>query len=354
MVPESNGFSPGYPGSFFLMPSSVELAGRLVGAGQPTFVIAEVGSNHDRDLSQAKRLIDVAVEAGADAVKFQLYSAADLCPPDSPAFEAVAATELPVEWVPELANLVSSAGLQFAASPFSSSAVDQLVSVGAPWIKIASSEVMNLPLLRYAAATQKPLLLSSGMCDLSALNDAIHVVHGQGNDQVVLMQCTSLYPTPPEHVHLRGMDALRTAFDVPVGFSDHSLGTHIPVAAAALGACVVEKHLTLSRELEGPDHGYALEPAEFSSMVEEIRAVDLALGSHVKRFLPEEAILARRSSLRAAVDIRVGAVITDQCVAVVGRAGGVAPRFNALVIGCRAKVSIPEGDAITWENIDYE
>lgn len=333
------------------MSQSIKIGRRSVGHGQPTFVIAEIGSNHDRDISQAMRLIDVAADAGADAAKFQLYTANDLYPTPGPIHDAVKATELPVDWVPRLAAHASGLGLEFLASVFSLSAVDVMAEVRTPAYKIASSDAVNLPLLKYAASKRVPMIVSTGMCDLADITDAIEVIRGEGNEEIVLLQCTALYPTPPKLVNLRAMDTMRDAFRIPVGFSDHTLDTTIPVAAVARGACMIEKHLTPDRSKPGPDHSYALEPAEFKRMVAEIRAVEASFGEATKAILPEEAVLARRASVRAARDIQRGEELTAEAVVVERRAGGVAPRLLAAVIGQRASARIEKGAPITWEVI---
>jgi N,N'-diacetyllegionaminate synthase len=333
------------------MSEHVDIGNRRVGVGEPVYIIAEIGSNHDRDLSQAMRLIDVAADAGADAAKFQLYAATDLYAPDSPVFDLVKATELPVNWVPQLAKHASDRGMAFMASPFSTAAVDTLAAVDSPAYKVASSDVVNFPLLKHIAAQRKPVVLSSGMSNLADIETAIELIRSEGNDDIVLLHCTALYPTLPEQVNLRAMDTLRAAFGVPVGHSDHTLDTVIPIAAAARGANVIEKHLTPNRSNPGPDHSYALEPAEFARMVREIRTVEAALGSPVKRMLPEEAVQARRASVRAARDLRAGDQITADAVIAERRAGGLQAYFLCAIIGGRVKTAIKKGDPVAWANV---
>lgn len=334
------------------MKDRVRLGGRWIGTGEPVFVIAEAGANHDQKWDRAKALIEAAAAAGADAVKFQLYSADDLYPPGTAVHDAVKATELPPEWVPGLAEYAGQCALTFLASAFGAWAIDMLTGVDVPAHKMASSEAVNLPLLKYAAATGKPILLSTGMCDLADVHEAVEVIRSEGNTDIVLLQCTSLYPTEPRHVHLRVMDMLRAAFQLPAGFSDHTTDVVIPAAAVARGACVIEKHLTLSRQLAGPDHGYALEPAEFRRMVDGIRATEAALGSPVKMLLPEEAQLARRESIRAARDIQAGEILTPELLVVERPAGGLRPRFLRAILGRRASGPIAKGAPITWEKVE--
>lgn len=333
------------------MIEKIRIGSRLIGPGEPSFVIAEAGSNHDGQWKQATQLIEAASDAGADAVKFQVYAAEDLYPPGTDAFEQAKATELPREWIPKLSEFSERQGLEFLASAFSEEAIDRLAEVDVPAYKWASSETVNLPLLKYAAAKHRPILLSTGMSDLADVHEAIEVIRSEGNEDIVLLQCTSVYPTDPQLVHLRAMDTLRLAFHRPVGFSDHTTDTVIPAAAVARGACVVEKTLTVNRTLPGPDHAYALEPVDFASMVDGIRATELALGSPEKTLLPQEAELARRSSIRAARDIEAGEVITRDLVVVEPPAQGIRPRLLAAILGRQARERIPEGAAITWDAI---
>ena len=333
------------------MKDTVQIGTRLVGSDQPIFIIAEAGSNHDRKLEQAKQLIEAAAQSGADAVKFQLFTADDLYPADSPVYAAVKSVELPAEWLPELAEHSERSGVMFLSSPFSRSAVDSLADVNVLAYKWASSETVNLQLLQYAAAKRKPILLSTGMCDLADIHEAVEVIHSEGNRDIVLLQCTSLYPAPPEQVHLRAMDTLSAAFQLPVGFSDHTLDIITAVAAVARGACVIEKHLTINRSLPGPDHSYALEPSEFKKMVQAIRDTEQALGSPIKTMLPDEGRYARRDSMHAARDIAAGETFTSEMIVYRRPGDGLRPRYLQAVMGRAARRSLAKGEAITWESV---
>lgn len=334
------------------MSEVVAIGNRLVGAGEPTLVVAEAGSNHDCRLDRAMALIDASADADADAVKFQLFSADALYPAGSPEYQAVKSVELPREWIPDLAARANARGLLFLASAFDRRAVDCLSAIGVAAHKIASSEVTNLPLVKYIAGQRRPILISTGMCDLADVHDALEVVRSEHAVDVVLLQCTSLYPTEPHLAHLRAMETLRAAFQVPVGFSDHTVDVVVPALAVARGACVIEKHLTLSRQLSGPDHSYALEPHEFRTMVHNIRVAEAALGSPRKAMLREEAVLARRESLRASRCIEAGERLTDEALAIDRPAGGIGPRLRPAVIGLRAGTAIASREAITWDKVE--
>jgi len=348
------------------MKEKVKIGNRWVGQNEPTFIIAEAGANHDRKLSQAKQLIDVAVAAEADAVKFQVYSAETLYSRKTPRFSYLKETEgdkstfdilkdveIPREWLGELAEYCHGKGIIFIATPFDYEAVDQLDAVGVPAYKWASFEIVDLPLLKYAAAKSRPMLLATGMCNLDDIRDALDAIHAVGNEDIILLQCTSLYPTRISQVNLRMMDTLKETFHLPVGLSDHSLGTTVPVAAVARGACVIEKHYTLSRKLKGPDHPFAIEPDELKQMVKAIRDVEASLGSPVKQMIPEEAEMARlgRRSIIAKVDIPKGTKISADMLIIKRPGYGIRPKFLDEVIGRVAKQHIEKDDIITWEMV---
>ena len=244
-----------------------------------TYVIAEIGSNHDGKFEQACDLISLAARSDADAVKFQ-------CLPN-----------LPQKWLPKLQMVAVEFGVDLLATPFDVDAVRVLAILGVPYIKIASPEIVNLDLIETAASTDIPLLISTGMASILEIQRALDAV-GATND-VTLLQCTTRYPTPLEQIHLRAMTGMRDMFGVPVGLSDHSMSTVIPAAAAALGATMIEKHITLDPRLEGPDHHFALGPTTFPAMVAGIREVERAMGDGIKSGPRDgEAIEARGRRLQ--------------------------------------------------------
>jgi N,N'-diacetyllegionaminate synthase len=259
-----------------------------IGHGEPVYVIAEIGSNHDNDLDQAKQLIQTAADAGADAAKFQLYRADKLYPGQ------ITPGALDDVWLPELKTTCHEAGIEFLCSIFCTETLAAYLEVQPAAIKIASPEASNLDLLRACAETGLPLIVSTGAMDWTMLDRSVDVL---GNADVVLLHCVSAYPAPPEHLNLRAILSLSKRYNVPVGFSDHTLGSQgVSVAAVALGACVIEKHLTLDRNLEGPDHPFALEPDEFRQMVDAIRQTEQMLGDGVKRVMPSEDPTDRRQT----------------------------------------------------------
>lgn len=344
---------------------SFEIGGRLVGAGEPAYVIAEAGANHNRDLGMARELIDVAAEAEADAVKFQTYSGKDIYSSKTPKFEYLKDDRspqelldeiaLPREWQPKLAEHARERGIAFFSSPFDTAAVDELAELGVPALKIASFELVDIPLISHAAAKGIPMIISTGMAVYGEIEDALGAVAEAGNDSVALLRCASVYPAAPEIINLRAMETMRRAFGVPVGLSDHTTGISVAAGGAALGMELLEKHFTLSRDLEGPDHPFAIEPDELKALVKGVREVESALGNGRLEGPSEEESkemyrLARRSVI-AALDIPKGTVIEREMLTVKRPGYGVKPRDIDLLVGRTARVDIGFDDVITWEMV---
>lgn len=343
---------------------TIELAGRTVGESHPCYVIAEAGANHNRDLPTAKRLIEVAAEAKADAVKFQTYSGRSLYSTKTPKFdylsdltsqpvhELLDDLALPRDWQPLLADHARSCGIEFFSSPFDLQAVEELDALGVAAFKVASFELVDLPLIRSMSGRGRPLILSTGMATLGEIEDAIEAAQQNGTTPVCLLQCASLYPAPPAIQNLRAIGTMKAAFGVPVGMSDHSLGVHIAPAAVAAGANLIEKHFTLDRSQPGPDHPFAIEPDELVAMVSHIRDVEDALGDGLKRGPSEleaqEMYAKARRSVVAARPIPAGTVITRDMLTVKRPGFGVKPKYIDTLVGRRAAVDIDEDDIITW------
>ncbi len=339
----------------------IKVGNRLVGEGEPCFIVAEAGSNHDGKLSQARELVDVAVEAGADAVKFQIYSAETLYSKKTPKFstsekppwELIKKIETPREWIPDLKEYCDKKGIIFFATPFDFNAVDELD----PYVdlyKVASFEIVDLSLIEYIARKQKPTIISTGLANMEEIEDAYLTYTKTGNDKLVFLQCASVYPAPPEIMNLRSMKTIRDSFGVITGLSDHTLGIYISVAAVAMGAKVIEKHFTLSRKLKGPDHPFAIEPNELKEMVKEIRDVEKALGNG-KKLGPSAQELENykkaRRSIHAKVNIPKGTRITNDMLIIKRPGYGIKPKFINIVIGREARKNIEEDQWITWDVI---
>ena len=326
---------------------------KTVSVGGAPFVIAEAGSNFNQSLDTAYRLIDVAVEAGADAVKFQLFRADVLCTPGTDGYEIFKSVELDPDWVGSMFAHAEAHGIQFMASAFDRQSVDVLDAVGVSAHKVASSEATNLPLVAHMASKGRPIFLSTGMCDMVDVHEAVSVCLAQGNDQVAILQCGALYPLPPEKVNLRVMDTLAAAFGGPVGFSDHTLGVAAAIASVGRGGSVVEKHFTLDRSAKGPDHFYALEPAELVRLVADLREAHSALGSADKSMLAEEREHGRRMGLYAARDVAAGAAILPEDISVKRPAVGLRSRYLTTATGARARQAIVAGQPLTWDNLTW-
>ena len=341
----------------------IKIGNRFVGDNDPTFVIAEAGANHNRDYDMAKKLIDAAADAKADAVKFQTYSAETLYSKRTPefsflkgqsAYDLIKSVELPREWQSDLASYANNKGIIFLSTPFDYDAIDELDEIGVPVFKFASFEIVDLPLLKYAASKQKPIIISTGMSSLGDIEDALDCIRSTGNDQIALLHCNSLYPTPTEVVNLKAMNTMREAFKLPVGFSDHTLGFHISLAATAMGASIIEKHFTLDRSLLGPDHSFAIEPDELKKLVSHIRDIDAAKGDGIKQrssLEDAEVYQKARRSIIARCDIPAGKVITNDMIIIKRPGYGIAPKFLDVVVGRIARIDIKEDEWITWEMV---
>lgn len=343
----------------------VTVAGRPIGPGRPCFVIAEAGVNHNGDLRLARQLIDTAVQAGADAVKFQAYKAERLVTEAAPkAAYQVRATgggesqldmlrrlELRPEAQYELRDYCRQKGILFLSTPFDEESADILGDVAVPAFKIPSGEITNLPFLTHVAKKGRPMILSTGMATLGEVETALRAVESAGNREVILLHCVSNYPADPADVNLRAIPTMLQAFHFPVGYSDHTLGLEVPLAAVALGACVIEKHFTLDRALPGPDQQASAEPAELAALVAGVRKVEAALGHGRKVPAASEsgtADVARRS-LVAARSIRAGTSLTEDMIVIKRPGTGLPPALRTTLVGRVAKRDIPADAMISLE-----
>jgi N,N'-diacetyllegionaminate synthase len=340
----------------------------MTSTARPVFIIAEAGVNHNGDIALALQLCDAAKKAGADAVKFQTFQAEDLVVPGAPTAEYQARQtgdqdqflmlqrlELSEAQHQVIKAYCDAVGIEFFSTPFSVSAVDMLIKLGVKRLKLSSGELTHRALVEHAAASQLPLLMSTGMGTMEEITEAITWVKAaRGNlRDVVLLHCTSAYPAPDDTLNLLAMNSMARDLDIDIGYSDHSLGIEAPLAAVALGACVVEKHLTLDQKMAGPDHSASLVPEEFERMVQGIRRVSAMLGDGVKVPLPEELDTARvaRRSVVAAVNIAEGEILTAGMLNCRRPATGIAPRDLHRVVGQSARVAIVAGSVLQWEQL---
>lgn len=318
----------------------------------PVYVIAEAGSNFDGKLSQAKQLIEIAAEAGADAVKFQLFKA-DVLYPDitQPVHSRVRDCELPRTWLVELKKYAETCNIDFLATPFDSEAIDLLEQIGVKAYKWGSSETVNHQLLIKVARTGKPVILSTGMCTLADISEALEILDANGCPAVTILHCVAVYPTEYKHANLQVINTLRNAFGRPVGFSDHSLGIALPLAATALGVKVIEKHFTLDRSLKGPDHSYALEPFELKEMISQIRNVTASMGFPEKTMHADEKEWGRRDGIYASRPLKKGHRISPSDLLIKRPATSIPSRYQVSIVGSMLQNDLIQGSPIHWKDI---
>jgi len=346
--------------------NTLEINGRRIGAGYPTYIIAEMSANHSQNFEQAVAIIHAAKEAGADAVKLQTYTPDTLTIDCDNAYFRIQGTlwegrnlydlygeaYTPWEWQPKLKAVADDLGLDLFSTPFDATAVDFLEAMAVPVHKVASFENVDLPLLRAIAATGKPVIMSTGMATLAEIDEAVNTLRGAGNQQLALLKCTSSYPSPPEAMNLHTIPHLAQAFQTPVGLSDHTLGTTVAVAAVALGACIIEKHFTTSRAIPSADAAFSLEPHEFRAMVDAVRMTEQALGVvHYGVDPAEEKSRVFRRSLFIVEDIKAGELFTTQNVRSIRPGHGLHTRYLDAFIGRRARQAINRGTPLDWAHL---
>ncbi|MBN1162055.1 MAG: pseudaminic acid synthase [Dehalococcoidales bacterium] len=347
--------------------SYIEIEGRKVGDGFPVYVVAELSANHNQKYEESVKLIHSAKEAGADAVKLQTYTPDTITiKSDRPEFRIRGGTPwdgrtlhdlyseafMPWEWQPKLKKVANGLGLALFSSPFDKTAVDFLEKMNVPAYKIASFEIVDIPLIEYIAAKGKPIIMSTGMAALDEIKEAVKAAKKAGASQIILLKCNSAYPAPPEEMNLKTITDLMKKFGVPVGLSDHTLGAITPVAAISLGACMIEKHLTLSRATRGPDSSFSLEPQEFKEMVDAVRLAEKELGKVSYDTGSEQAkSLKFRRSLFAVRDIKAGETFTGENIRSIRPADGLHPRHLKQVLGRRAAINIERGTPLRRDMI---
>lgn len=349
------------------MSSRITIGRRTIGTDLPAYVIAELSANHNQKFDEAVRIIKAAHEAGADAIKLQTYTPDTLtinCDNEyfrigkgtiwegKNLYQLYTEAFTPWEWQPKLKQVANDLGLDCFSTPFDFTAVDFLEKMDVPAYKIASFELVDIALIRKVAQTGKPLIMSTGMASFEEIEEAVRAFRNAGGTELALLKCTSAYPSPPEEMNLRTIPQLSETFGVPVGLSDHTLGIAVPVAAVTLGACIIEKHLTLSRSVPGPDSAFSLEPQEFKEMVQAIRIAEKALGEvNYQVTEKEKASRVFRRSLFVVKDVKAGNVFTEENVRSIRPGYGLPPKYLAEVLGRKAACDIPRGTPLRWEEI---
>lgn len=306
-----------------------------MGQGSPVFIVAEAGINHNGDVKIAKNMIFNAKKAGADAIKFQTFEASDLCSVKSKYFKIFKELELDESDFGELSDYAKSLNMIFFSTPFSTKAVDVLHRLRVPAHKIASGDLTNLPLIKYAAAKKKPIIISTGMANLNEVGDAVKTIQSAGNKNIIIMHSVSAYPTPPEDANLKVIHTLSKKFLLPIGYSDNGSNMLVPLVSVALGARIIEKHFTINKKMKGPDHKLSSDSKEFSELIKKIRLLERMLGNGIKKCQQSEMknrIYARRS-ITANMNIEKGTKITKTMIALKRPATGIEPKYFHTIIG---------------------
>jgi N,N'-diacetyllegionaminate synthase len=347
---------------------TVKLGSFEVGRDRPPYIIAEVGSNHNGDMGICRKLIDAAAEAGAHAVKFQSWTENSLIAREEydrntdysdkkrhfgSLREMVKAYQFTADQHTDACSYCKDRGIAFCSTPFSNDEADLLERLDVPFFKIASMDIVHLPLLKHVARKKRPMMIATGMATLAEIEEAVEVVRSEGNEQIILLHCISIYPPDYEIINLRNMITLQQAFEVPVGFSDHTIGTAIPLAAIAMGACVIEKHFTLDKDMAGWDHAISADPQELQAIVEEGKNVFVAAGS--SRRVVSEAEMEKRKKFRRSLvarrALRQGHVITEEDIDAKRPGTGISPNQIPYVLGRKLARDLEEDQVINWNDL---
>lgn len=333
-----------------------------IGDMHPAYIIAEIGSNHNGNFDLALELIEKAANAGVNAVKFQTFKAATHYSKNTnkislykeDIYSLIEKLEIDRSWHKKLSEYCESLGIDFLDSPCDSEAIQIALSVDMPILKVASFDMVDIRLIDQISKTGKAIMFSTGMANMAEIENAVNICRNNQNEDIIVLQCTSIYPAPPQLSNLNAMRTIKQAFNVIVGYSDHTMGDQIPIAAVAMGAKVIEKHYTLERKMNGPDHAFAIEPLELKAMVEKIRDVELGLGDGIKngpRKEEEEFYKNARRSIIAARTIEEGEIIKNEDIIIKRPNYGIHPSMINFVVGRTTKRKIEVDEPITWEAI---
>lgn len=349
-------------------PAEIKIGKKIIGENHPAYFIADVGANFDGSLEKAKLLAFMAKESGADVVKFQSFLADKIVSRDGfasmnlkgihgswgrPVDEVFKDAEFPRQWHQEIAEYCRKIDIDFTSSPYDFEAVDLLDKIGVEFFKIGSGEITWLEMLEYIAKKGKPMVLSTGDSTLAEVDEAVSVIESTGNNQLILLQCITNYPSKVESANINVLKTYQTAYGIITGYSDHSPGDVVVLGSVALGGKVIEKHFTFNKEDKGPDHPHSMDPKEFRQMVDRVRLLEKALGTTRKAVVEEEAetVIVQRRSLYAKRNIPKGKVIKKEDLVELRPALGILPKYKSLIVGHSAKLNIKEGTALFWEQI---
>lgn len=347
----------------------IKIGDRWVGGGEQTYVIAEIGSNFDGSMDRAKMLIDLAKDCGADAIKFQCFISDKIISKEGfdelkmgfqakwekSVYDVYKSAEFPREWHNELFHYANKKGLHFLSSPYDKEAVDILDDLRVSAFKIGSGDITWRDMLGYIAKKGKPIILATGASTIAEIDEALKVIRSEGNNDIVLLQCITNYPSHFEYSNIRAMKAMGELFDVLVGYSDHTPGIIVPLGAVSLGGCLIEKHFTDDKTRKGPDHPFAMDTKEFKEMVDSIRRLERALGSPMKDLYNEEkeTVVLQRRCLRAGKDIQKGSKISENMIDVLRplAKNALYPQYKEIIIGREAKEDMKKGEPFTWAKL---
>lgn len=351
-----------------MFPQEIKIGSKTIGLNHPTYIIAEIGANFDGSIETAKKLVDAAKACGADCAKFQTFTAEKIVSDEGfkkmtlhgvhgswgrSVYDVFKDVEFPHEWHKEIADYCKEVGIDFSTSPYDKEAVDLCEDLDVPFIKIGSGDITWLSMLEYIAKKGKPMMLATGDATIAEIDEAVRTILATGNNQLILMQCVTNYPSKLESANIRVIEAYQKMYNIVTGYSDHAPGSVVALGAVALGARVIEKHFTLDKTLSGPDHPHSMNPEEFSFMVKSIRELEKSLGSSFKNVVEEEAetVFVQRRGLCAKQDIEEGAIIRPEDIDVLRPALGIPPKFEQVIAGKTANRKMVKGEPIFWEDI---
>ncbi len=344
----------------------IKIGKKWIGENEKTYIIAEIGSNFNGSIEQAKKMVDLSIKVGADAVKFQSFIPDKIISREGfkkkssfqarwnkSVYDTYKDASFPRKWHKIIRDYCRRKEITFFSSPYDSEAVDLLEKLDVPAYKIGSGDITFLSLIEYIARKGRPIILGTGASTLGEIEEAVKTIRSAGNEQIILLQCITNYPSPIIQANIRVMGTLKDAFQVPVGYSDHSPGITVALGAVALGACVIEKHFTFDKTQPGPDHPFAMDVQDFSTMVREIRLLESALGSQIKNVVPaeKETVVLQRRSLYAGRDIQIGTIITKEMVETLRPAKGLLPKEINRIVGRKTKTNIKKGSPISWDMV---
>jgi len=345
----------------------IRIGNKIIGVGHPTYIIAEIGANFDKNIDKAKRLIDSAKIAGADCAKFQTFSTPKIVSEGGfsrmklegvhgswgrTVSEVFKDAEFPREWHQEISDYCKKVSIDFSTSPYDFEAVDLCIKLDVPFIKLGSGDITWLEMLEYIARKGKPMMLATGDATMAEIDEAVRTIEATGNRELILMQCITNYPSKIDSANVNVLKTYQSAFDILTGYSDHSPGPVVALASVVLGGCVIEKHFTLNKADSGPDHPHSMNPTEFKLMVDYVREIERAMGSSRKEVVEEEGetVFVQRRCLYAKREIPVGKTIETEDIDVLRPALGIPPKFKNIIIGKTSKINIEAGQPLFWEN----